>query len=65
MTVRVGRDGFTGSPITVWCPTCSDWVVEKGDYCLWCEQRVTLTDAEVRAQARAVRDELHRQGVRA
>jgi hypothetical protein len=34
---RVGRDGFTGSPITLWCPSCEDWVIERGTICVWCE----------------------------
>lgn len=38
---RVGRDGFTGSPITVWCGNCRDWVVEHGKFCMWCEHPVT------------------------
>ncbi len=37
---RVGRGGFTGSPITAWCDGCEDYVVagNRGE-CLWCGHR--------------------------
>jgi DNA-directed RNA polymerase sigma subunit (sigma70/sigma32) len=57
---RVGRDGFTGSPITVWCPTCGDWTVEKGTRCLWCEQTTERTPAQRAAVTRSPKAELRR-----
>ncbi len=36
--MRVGRGGFTGSPITDWCPTCDDFVIRDGrGECVWCD----------------------------
>jgi hypothetical protein len=47
---RVGRGGFTGSLLTVWCSCCRDWVSEpRGDFCLWCEHRVKPTAAQAQA----------------
>ena len=52
MSARVGRDGFTGSPLTVWCASCRDWTLDHGDFCLWCEHRVKPTAAQVRRRER-------------
>lgn len=36
-TQRVGRNGFTGSPITDWCESCRDYVIRSGTRCVWCD----------------------------
>ena len=49
--VRVGRDGFTGSPITDWCAPCKDWVVRRNDGgCPWCDHRPKTRDEAREAQ---------------
>ena len=58
-TRHVGRGGFTGSPITVWCPACEDWVIEKGDACLWCLGEVEPRTVALRVE-REARDERRR-----
>lgn len=66
--VRVGRDGFTGSPITDWCPKCQDWVVRlnvprhsggRGP-CPWCDHQ-PLTPEQARAAQREKRRLLNEQ----
>ena len=59
--VRVGRDGFTGSPITDWCAPCGDWIVRRNDGgCPWCDHR-PKTQEEARAAQREKRRLLNEQ----
>lgn len=41
--VRVGRDGFRGSSLTAWCPSCRDFAVpsERG-LCMFCDTRIQV-----------------------
>jgi hypothetical protein len=59
---RVGRDGFTGSPITDWCPPCEDFVVRlRNGECGWCGSLPAAKRAKLDRDAELVR--LKRQGL--
>lgn len=62
---RVGRHGFTGSPITDWCGSCRDWVVRRDNgKCCWCDRTAPPRKAErmepTREEVRAVKREERR-----
>jgi hypothetical protein len=51
---RVGRDGFRGSPITVWCSGCEDYVVQMSNgECGWCEKQLAKLRAETPRKTRS------------